>query len=324
LKDKFATLFEDPAAGAGGAPPDDDERDQALGMLNELANRARSTMLQAAGSLGDQDPASAVDHQHDALEALNEVYMALAPFSNVVQRSLAVQEPLITASEDLVSRAESAGENSEEQGMLEDGAQADYDELARLQGLIQQWAQVLPLKAEQQLEQQAPADTESEQDAGQTQTRGEPTVQQIEALGQAAEKAIELAPQIETAAGQAADALAEQDAAAALPDEQEVQRLLKEIADLLPRQDQQSEQQGDQQGDQQEQQEQQPSEQRKEKKRDESEQGDEQQPRPQESVDRSQAEALLRRVRERERERREREKQLQRYLRGGIQVDKDW
>jgi hypothetical protein len=331
LKDKFQELFEPPASGAPASspPPDDEQRDRALGVLNELANNARSAMLKASGNLDAGELAPSVAKQVDALDALNEIYMAIAPFQNIVQRAVGTQEPLVAASNDIVQRANRESDVSDSElpdpdsGSPEPGYESpepDYEELTRRQTQVERWSQVLPLKADQELQQQKAAEDQNSvtPQPGASQPGGQPQIQQIqqaEMLVKAAEKAVELAPRVQELTGDATELLEQKDASGALPKQEEALALLKEIADLLPKQDQQQDGQDDQQQQQENQDDQRPSD---EPQQQQPEQQKKQNPKQ------GQAEAVLRKVRERERQRRDREKEIQRYLRGSNRVDKDW
>ena len=104
-------------------PPDADQMKQAIGALNDMGNRARSAMLKAAGSLNDRDLPKAVESQTGALDALNEIYTAIAPFQNVLQKATVTEETLVGQSQQAVDRPADA--DSEEIPPVE------YDELSR-------------------------------------------------------------------------------------------------------------------------------------------------------------------------------------------------
>ncbi len=336
LKDKFQELLQPSQSGASSGspagsaatspPPDEDQQARALGVLNELANRARAAMLRASGNLNTGELASSSAEQVDALDALNEIYMAIAPFQNVVQRSIGSQQPLVTASDEIAGQSNQEPDAGQGDSSTPDdeAPEPDYDELARRQTQVERWSQVLPLKAEQELQQQQAAASQDATSPPPNMPRPgasppDKQMEQTEMVAKAAEKAVELAPRVQELTGQAAECLEQQDVPEALPKQEEALALLKEIADLLPKQDQQQNGQDDQQQNQENQDDQRP--------QDEPGQQQENQQQPQQQKQnpkQGQAEAVLRKVRERERERRDREKQMQRYLRGSNQVDRDW
>ena len=145
-------------------------------------------------------------------------------------------------------------------------------------------------------------------------------------LAAACAKAIESAPAIAEQARAAAAALGLSDAATALPAAKEAQRLLKEIADLLPKQDPKDEQQQDQKQDQppKEQQEQQPQEPKDPSEpKPPTDPKDDGQPSPERK--REQAQALLRKALERAKQKHdEQQKAEQAVLIGPGGVDRDW
>jgi hypothetical protein len=169
-------------------------------------------------------------------------------------------------------------------------------------------------------------------------------------------KAIELAPQAQTAANDAAASLDRQAWLEAKPKEEETLRILKEIAEQLPKQpnqDQQQDQQQEQNKDQdqkkkedqkkkddQKKDEQKKDEQKKDEKKDTDKQDGKQDDKPKQDsqskpdssqqkekskqdLSKEQAESLLRQVRERERDYREHQKKRQAVI-GGVRVEKDW
>jgi len=314
LKEKIQQSLQPPPAATPGQPttpqPDPEQLKQAISALSSMGDQARSAMLKAAGGLNDRDLDQAVESQTGALDALNEIYTAIAPFQNVLQKATVTEETLVGQSQEAVDRPSEADS--------EDDRPIEYDELSRRQSLVGNWSQVLPLKAEQELQQL---------DASTAATPGNPAVVPIdpnaapqqaeqakEGLKQSLDKAIELGPKVHELCEEALKLLDENDTGAALPKQEEALKLLKEIAESLPKQQQQEQGQNDQQ-----QQEKQQDQQQSPENRDQ--QKPQQQP---QDLSQQQAEAVLRKVREREREHRERQKQLQRYMGGGVVVDKDW
>lgn len=135
-----------------------------------------------------------------------------------------------------------------------------------------------------------------------------------EALKESLQKAVELGPKIKDLCDEATKSLENEDANAALPKQEEALKLLKEIAESLPKEPQQNQDQSDQRNE---------DDKKKQPKQQPSGNEQKQQPKPKD-LSRQQAEAVLRKVREREREHRERQKELGRFIQGGVVVDKDW
>ena len=129
-------------------------------------------------------------------------------------------------------------------------------------------------------------------------------------------KAVELAPKVEKLSGEAAGLLRDRKPAAALPKQQEALKLLKEIAEPLPKQGQQQPNEEDQKK----------QDQDKQDQRQEANQ-DQKQPDPKQQrqdASRQQTEAAIRQVQERQQKRQELEKRLRRYMSSPGKVDKDW
>jgi len=293
LKAKIEQALQPPAAAPGqpaAKPPDPEQMKQASAALNDMADRTRTAMLKASDRLDDQELPDAVGGQTEALDALNEIYSVIAPFQHVLQKATANEDRLVNSSKAIVDQPEEADSD--------DARPTDYPELARDQRRVEGWSEILPMKADAELKrlEAAPSAPSSPKVVPVVPgTDPEQAEQAKDALKKSLEKAKELGPKIQDLCDEAAISLEKEDAGAALPTQEEALKLLKEIAESLPKQPQQNQNQNDQQ---QQQRRQDPS--------------------------RQQAEAVLRKVREREREHLEIQKKLGRYLRGGIVVDKDW
>ena len=312
LKAKIEQALQPPAAAPGqpaAKPPDPEQMKQASAALNDMADRTRTAMLKASDRLDDQELPDAVGGQTEALDALNEIYSVIAPFQHVLQKATANEDRLVNSSKAIVDQPEEADSD--------DARPTDYPELARDQRRVEGWSEILPMKADAELKrlEAAPSAPSSPKVVPVVPgTDPEQAEQAKDALKKSLEKAKELGPKIQDLCDEAAISLEKEDAGAALPKQEEALKLLKEIAESLPKQPQQNQNQNDQQqqDDQKKQPKQQPSD------------SDQQQQQRRQDPSRQQAEAVLRKVREREREHREIQKKLGRYLRGGIVVDKDW
>ena len=315
LQEKIRQALQPPAAqqspptsAAGQAP----ETEKAIEVLTGVAARAGDAMSKAADQLSTGAIEEAVVGQGEVLDLLNDIFMTIAPFSNLLSKTTGVQAGLVDQS-NAVARTE------DDQGSGQEEPIVDVSEMTRQQTVVSRWSQVLPFKAEQELQQlQAGADPAAKgpHNASVPQQQQQ---QQQEGLKVALEKAVQTGPAIEQLAVEAAADLGNEDLESALPKQEEVLKLLKEIAETLPKQEQNEQDQQNQQdqgeGQQQEnkQQDQQPSNQ------------ESQQPgQPEQDVSEQQAEALMRKVRERERDYRQQKKQLRGLLGGGAKVDKDW
>ena len=315
LKEKLKQALEPPAQtpNATASPPDKEQLDKALGALNGLANQAHSAMLKAAANLDQQDLAKAGEAQLSALDQVNELYRAVAPFQNVLQKATLAEEGLVSRSQELVA---ASGQEPKPE------PPSDVDDLARQQTLVSGWSEALPPKAEQELQQlKAVPPVAAGPPAPQTSAPNAEAQQlekQREGLQQALQKAIELGPKIKDLTHEAAEALQKKEASAALPKQEEALKLLREIAQSLPPQQPPPNQNQDQ--------DKQPQNQDKPQQQPQSPSGKDEKktPPPKPDPSQQQADAAIRKVRQREREHRERQKQLQGHSQGGMEVDQDW
>ncbi|MBN2476268.1 MAG: hypothetical protein JXB62_16770 [Pirellulales bacterium] len=301
-------------------PPSGPDAVKAFEILSGLADEAGAAMLSAADSLDEASAADAVPSQAQAVENLDQIYMAVAPFPNMVQRALGVQKDLVDRSAALVESPEGQG-NRKPQDPEEQAGETDFGELAWTQRFVARWSEILPAKARQGLKSLESAETAApgpppRDDTQQPTADPEAAKQRSEGMKRSMQKAIELAPRVQTLATEAADSLGRQEPDHALPKQEEALKLLKEIADPLPKQDQQQ-QQCDQPQNQQQDQQKQPSD------------GDRQQQQEQQAqqppdLSKQQAEAVLRKARQRQQERREIDKRLRSYLYRPGEVEKDW
>ena len=310
LKEKIAGTLrgaQQPAGATGAASPPPAEISEAVELLNGLADAAGRAMDKAADQLADEDPADAVRSQTDAVDKLDQIYLGVVPFANLVQRAIQTQQGL-------VDQVAPAVENPGEQEGL------DLGETAWNQRFVARWSEILPAKARQGLEKLqaagpgATAPLRKDDQGGGYGGYSEAINKTQEGLKQSMEKAVELGPKVQELTAEAADKLEEEKPDEALSKQEEALKLLKEIADPLPKQEQQDGQQGDQQ---------QPKQEQQRDQQQSGQQQDQQARRPQD-LSKQQAEAVLRKARERQRERRELEKQLQQYLYRPGTVEKDW
>ena len=377
LKDKIQAELKPPPQTAGSATPTtapqpaaDDQMAQAIELLSRLADESGQAMRTAADRLDERSLDSAVESQTRVLDNLNQIYMAVAPFTALLKRSIADQQKLVDESESIGEAASgqpsaAVGESSKQQPSAETksaadpvadasnggdaannvknnnvnnkpaaqqtatqaGPQFDFSEQARRQSRVADWCRMQSLKAEREMPQieaqvqslgatpQAPGGQPPAQDPQQA-------LQQLQAVQASMAKAVELAPQAQAAAAEAARQLDSQDIAAALTEQQRALELLKQISEPLPKQDS---------SDQQNKQDQQDKQNREDQKQDAPQQQDasqqqqqQQQQNASQQLSRQQALSVLRRARERERKHRQAQKQLQRFLSSPVRVDRDW
>jgi len=322
LKEKIESAASQSAASGapGGATPAkpqlSPEAQKAVEALQGVADAAGQAMLAAAGRLRAAQPGDAAGPQTEAVDKLDEVYRAVAPYENVVQRALQTQNALVDQTVAVVERPEEAKD-------------VDLGESAWAQEFVGRWSELLPARAPQGLKdleaaqaepsaappaqgpQQAPADPEAEK-------------KQREGLRRSMQLAITLAPKVHELSLEAVKELTDQKPAAALPKQQEALKLLKEIAEPLPKQPQPQEQQPKK--DDQQKQEQKPQPQPSDQpQQDQPQQQQPQQPQPKPGeLSKQQAEAVLRQAQQRQQQRQQMDKQLQNYLYRPGPVEKDW
>lgn len=305
LKDKIRETLQ-PSAPQSPQPPKPKvpppDADKAVEMLHGLADRAHQGMTQAVQRLSDQNPTAAVESQQQALDALEDVYLAVAPFPQFLASTAGNQQTLVEHSQQIIKAANE-----------ETDPKPDYEDLAREQTVVRRRCELLPQRAEAELKQLPPPVAGPAPPPKSPQPKPEPATPKPPDLRPALQKAIELGPKIVPLTTQAAEALKKEQTAVALPSQEEALKLLREIAESLPKQPPQD-------GQQQEQPKQPPDQPQDQQQK---QQPSSSKPQPQ-SLSQQQAEALMRKVRERDRQHRERQQQLQQFRRGGVAVDKDW
>ena len=204
---------------------------------------------------------------------------------------------------------------------IKEGTNKDFEEVAsRLQSAV----------TENPTPQSAAGDNKdegAEEDAeAELKSEAEDRLVHLQGLKTSLEKAIELGPKVEEHSRAASESLEAKQLVAALPDQQEALKLLREIARSLSKDDQQ--QQGDDQNDHdQKKKDGEKSDQDHKSQSEQPDKSENQKQQEQQQKGQSQREramSALRRAREREREHRDLRKQLQQLIGGQIRVDRDW
>ena len=360
LKAKIQAALQSPTSAMPGAAQQPTAATQpdpqkAAQVLAGLADNAGVAMLAAADQLGENRPADAARTQAEVVEKLDQITMVVLPYTNLVQKAIKTQTELVAQS----SRAlENLNESAWRQRFV-----TRYSDVIRAkarQGL----KNMPPPEPDQQkdaADQKKPPDEEAKQDqpksdqpqqdaAAEALKREQQTAKKRqEALREAMQKAVELAPKVRTLTAEAAGHLEDQEPAPALPKQEEALKLLKE---MLPKDEQQKQQ--DQNKDKKDQdkkdkdkdknkkdqdkkdQDKKDKDKDKDKGKDKKEQekkdqdkkpsGDDQKKQhasPQD-LSKQQADAVLKKARARQQERRKMEKLLQKQLYRGGKVEKDW
>ncbi|MFH1999073.1 MAG: hypothetical protein ABIK28_05285 [Planctomycetota bacterium] len=299
-------------AGPGGMPGMDPEQIKKLTELIEemkgWADESGAAMQEVAGFI-PASPEEASPRQKQAVDSLRRIFDIVAPYPTTVQKSLQTEQAIVNSTSPLVETPEEAGK-------------VHFDDLSWQQERIAKLSDVMAFKAKEGLKTMEAQEAQST-DPSQPQpprpvapgTDPDEAKKQQEGLKKSMEIAVARCPEVHTLASSAAESLGKQDAPAALPDEEKALKILKEIAEPLPKNDEQQQNQNQQNKEQQEQENKEEQEQK-----DQGEQEQEQQ----QDLSRQQAEDLLQKAKEREKEGREKEEQARRTLIQPGKVDKDW
>ena len=173
LKEKIAEeLAAAQQTSAGNGAPQDPNRasqmEQAQTLLQKIADEAGSKMEEAAAEVAAATFSEARANQLESLDRLNEIYMAVAPFTAVLQRATKQQEQLTETSETLTGfnvepndgePSDSAGDDlANEEGTAKPPVEIylpddQYSELALQQTRVTDWSRMLSLKAQAELPQ---------------------------------------------------------------------------------------------------------------------------------------------------------------------------
>jgi len=243
-----------PSHAAKPSPALNPDQEKALDALDRLADAIRDTMNAAANAIHAGKADEAVPKQSDAVEQLDGVFMAVAPFVDVVRKGIAAQEGLISLGEKRTISAKDAKDAKEKQDEekrqmpannsaragrtdAESEQRTDWPEAAWNQRFITRYGQVLPMKAKRELEQLSampavPTGTPSAAPGAVSAAQPDPR----KAMEEALQAGIELAPKVAELSRAAADDLDAARPADALPRQQEALELLKK---MLPKQEQQ-------------------------------------------------------------------------------------
>jgi Ca-activated chloride channel family protein len=228
LKEKIERL----AAGQGGKTALPADVQKAVAVLKNIADEIGRSMESAADRLAKPTLAESIEPQQKAVENLDQIFSAVAPYVPLVQKGIERQEKLLE-------------EKSEGQG----GENADA---AWNQRFIERYGKIIPLKARQELKQlesqpaspsQKTEDVQKEPDKEAQDDAAAKAQRQRQEMKEALQVGIELSPKVEQLAQEAAELLSQEKPADALPKQQEALKLLKE---MLPKEQQQEQQKKDQ------------------------------------------------------------------------------
>jgi hypothetical protein len=228
-------------AAAAALPPD---AQKAVELLKTIADQVGASMQAASDRLADNSPAESIAPQTSAIENLDQVFSAVAPYVNLVQRGIGRQEELIGEKDAAFAKEEAPEARA---GKNETVAKTDIADAAWNQQFIERYGKIIPLKAKQELKQlesqgavtapsSPPADSPQPQSEEAQKDAALKTAEQRRELKEALQLGIDLSPKVEQLAREAADLLSQEKSAEALPKQQDALKLLKE---MLPKQQQQ-------------------------------------------------------------------------------------
>lgn len=244
------------SAGTGSGVPDSGEPEPEV-LLHDVADRIGSELLTAADQLEANETESSIDSQTKALATTNQMYTAIAPYTDILQRAIREQGALLPGAPNAAAASEEADQKQDPvtDPTLSPGPEAamtaNSDDV-EIQNRISIWANALEFKAEQQLpqaesqlqqmqsEMASAGDEDSNTDPGNnTAGSGSPAGQQwaqqeqLEGLIESMKRAIALAPEAMHASEQAATTLVAENRSDAHRHQKECHRILKEIAEPL-------------------------------------------------------------------------------------------
>jgi Ca-activated chloride channel family protein len=228
LKEKIERL----TAGLGGKTALPADVQKAVAVLKNIADEIGRSMESAADRLAKPALAESIEPQQEAVENLDQIFSAVAPYVPLVQKGIERQENLLE-------------EKTEGQGG--ENADATWN-----QRFIERYGKIIPLKARQELKQlesqpaapsQKTEDAQKEQDKEAQDDAAAKAQRQRQEMKEALQVGVELSPKVERLAREAAELLSQEKPADALPKQQEALKLLKE---MLPNEQQQEQQKKDQ------------------------------------------------------------------------------
>jgi Ca-activated chloride channel family protein len=366
LREKIATELRPPQDPKNPAPQNDSkEVEEGISLLQSWADTAGQKMAAASRQLSARVPDKAAVEQKAAIEEMDKIWEAVIPFHPLLARELSDQSSITKSLSPNASGEEQPAEaqnekhdstgignltapldepltepKSQTQNKVKDSPQletanADLIQLEEQQTRTLNRARMLAPKAEAELQRlesmpppQAPADENAPQDPA---AGAQPQQVDPEQIKEGYRKAIELAPHAVEQMEAAVKAIRQKDRQSAGQRAEEARKILEEIQQAQPKnQQQQDQQKNDEQNQNQDDksEDQKKDEQKKDDKKDEQQSQDEQkkqeQKKPQPQVSQDRIEDALRKVRERQQEKRERDKKFKGQFLGKAPVDKDW
>jgi|GEM_PF-1010699 len=161
--------------------PQDEQRQQAEQLLHQMADQIGERMLTSATLLEEKNMKSAVTAETEGLDQTNQLYMALAPYQNILQRAISEQQSVLppeSASEEVKTGPDATAEDAIKNTTNDDNTTSgdttsgditedtnsnvaepnnsvpkDFVQLLETQSRITGWSDILSLKAESELPQ---------------------------------------------------------------------------------------------------------------------------------------------------------------------------
>lgn len=243
LEQKFDQLAAGQGRGPGANAQLPADAQKAVEMLKSMADQVGKSMQAAADRMRANSLQEAIEPQTSAIENIDQIFAAVAPYVNLVQRGIGRQEELIGSPKSSL-KEEDAEPKSKKNGTP---AQPDPADAAWNQQFIERYGKIIPLKAQHELKQlesqpTAQSSTAEEKEPKSDDAKKEEALkaeEQRRDLKEALQKGIELSPKVEQLARESAELLTQEKSGEALPKQQEALNLLKE---MLPKQQQQEQQ----------------------------------------------------------------------------------
>ncbi len=252
LEEKISSALSAPQQpGANRATPPGPDVQKAVELLQGLADEVGQSMGKAAESLANKSLTDAAGSQTQAVEKIDQIFMVVAPYSNLVQRGINRQEELISQSPAAEDQEKTDESKDTAKQTRPSGAKESYDgaDAAWNQRFIARYGRILEAKARRELERIEAQPAPSASNAAQTPEKEQQSDEQLKAqeqqkdLKEALQLGVQSAPKVEKLAEDAAQLLEEDKAGEALPKQQEALKLLK---DMLPKQQKQDQEKQDQ------------------------------------------------------------------------------
>lgn len=168
-----------------GAPQFDPK--EAIERLNGIANNSATDMNAAADRLAEAKPGEAIGTQIEAIDKLDQIYMTLAPYEELVKHAIDVQGRLLQHSQAVRGPSETEESTDSTTANTDDGsagaatsaikadtAAIDWADSAIDQRFVARYAEVIKMKAEQMLAQLPPPPEPSDEKPATDETSAEP------------------------------------------------------------------------------------------------------------------------------------------------------